>query len=584
MPSPSGPKSAPTSGVDWLIALLIFVGSVLLLLATAQMGFTRDEGFYFHAASQYIGWFEDLWRNLHAGTLAESFTQANVDRHWSYNPEHPVLMKAAFALSHKIFHEELGWMSHSTAWRFPTMVTAGWLLSGVYLFGRQLAGRLAGLVAVGALLLQPRFFFHAHLACFDVAVVAMNFWVVYAYWRSLASRGWAVTTGLLFGLALSTKLNAFFLPITLVLHWLITHPTGFRRVGDWRNGGIRIPRIPAAFWAMLTLGPLLFFALWPRHWFDTFARVRWYMNFHLKHEHYFVYYFGENLQNPPFPVSYPWVMTLVTVPATLLLAAALGCYVWFYHFGGTARMRAWLDALRQRRLPPPGDPRGTAMLFLINFLFPIALIARPETPIFGGTKHWMPAMPFLAIVAGIGVAWLAREAARALPTPGQTKPFIYATLAGLLFLTTLAPAALATRNNHPFGTSYYNELIGGHPGAADRRMFRQFWGYASRDALPWLNEHANPNDRIWIHNTVNTAWNTYQREGLARQDLRATRMNASDKALYFQQKAFNYLQLELWEEYGTMAPSHVVELQGVPLLSVYERSEPEQLKFPQVRR
>src|SRR5690554_6508137 len=199
------------------------------------MGFTRDEGFYFHAAAQYIGWFEELWKNLHAGELAASFTQANIDRHWGYNPEHPVLMKAAFALSHKIFFELLGWMSPSTAMRFPTMLTAGWLLSGVYLFGRQLGGRLAGLVAVGALLLQPRFFFHAHLACFDVAVAAMNFWVVYAYWRSLGSKGWAVTTGLLFGLALSTKLNAFFLPITLVMHWLLTHAGDFKIVGSWKD-------------------------------------------------------------------------------------------------------------------------------------------------------------------------------------------------------------------------------------------------------------------------------------------------------------------------------------------------------------
>ncbi|TXC76589.1 hypothetical protein FRC91_07610 [Bradymonadales bacterium TMQ1] len=595
----SSPGYSPTDRLDWLIALLIFAGSVALLLATPQMGFTRDEGFYFHAASQYIGWFEDLWKNFHTGELAISFTQANIDRHWSYNPEHPVLMKAAFALSHKIFYELLGWMGPSTALRFPTMLTAGWLLSGVYLFGRQLGGRLAGLVGVGALFLQPRFFFHAHLACFDVAVAAMNFWVVYAYWRSLQSRGWAVTTGLLFGLALSTKLNAFFLPITLVMHWLLSRAGEFRLVGSWRNGGLRIPKIPAAFWAMLTLGPILFYALWPRHWFDTFARIRWYMNFHLKHEHYFVYYFGENLQNPPFPASYPWVMTLVTVPATILVAFALGCFVWMRHYGGRATLDAWKAALKARRLPSSVDPRGTGLLFIIHMIFPIALIARAETPIFGGTKHWMPAMPFLAIIAGVAVAFLTRQLTTMLsarnvsgqgssslsaPSRGATSPFIYAAFGLLLGGATLAPAALATHTNHPFGTSYYNELIGGHRGAADAKMFRQFWGYASRQGLPWLNDHAEEGGRVWIHNVVNTAWRMYQTEDLARDDLRAFRMQGSDYALYHQQKAFVYLLLPLWEEYGTLAPRHVVELEGVPLISVYERVRPDTLKFPEVRR
>ncbi|MFU8806903.1 MAG: ArnT family glycosyltransferase, partial [Bradymonadaceae bacterium] len=390
MPSSSSNHWLPhrLSRWDWFWASALFIGATALFLSTMQMGFTRDEGFYFHAAGQYIGWFEDLWANLHSGALAESFTQANVDKHWGYNPEHPVLMKSAFALSHKIFHELLGWMSPSTALRFPTALTGAGLISVLYLFGRQLFGRTAGFVAAGALLFQPRFFFHAHMACFDVPITF--FWVatVYAYWRSYDSRRWVILTGVLFGLGLSTKLNAFFLPAVLGLHWFLVHFNQFgleRRLEGWR---LKTPPVPKAFVSMAILGPLLFYALWPRHWFDTFARVKWYINFHLTHEHYFVDYFGMNLQIPPFPISYPWVMTAVTVPATILFASVIGLVYYLRRRRVDGELRRWGLAIKARKLPvgPGFDARGSGVLLAINLIFPIALISMPDTPIFGGTK------------------------------------------------------------------------------------------------------------------------------------------------------------------------------------------------------
>ena len=573
---------------DRAIAGLIFLGSLALLLSTTNIGFTRDEGFYFHAAGLYIGWFEDLWANLWAGDLATSFSQGNIDHHWAYNPEHPVLMKAAFALSHKIFHDLLGVMSPSTAWRFPAMITSAALLSGVYLFARDLAGRAAGLVAVGALFFQPRFFFHAHMACFDVPITAFWFWVVYAYWRSYDSKRWALATGLLFGLALSVKLNAFFLPIVLVAHWAATRWREFRFDRGSGEPALGLAPIPRAFWAMLVAGPLLFYALWPRHWFDTFERVRWYMNFHLQHEHYMVYYFGENLQVPPFPVSFPWVMTLVTVPVTILVAFAIGAVAYYQRSGQHQRWPVILKSLRKRQWPSPdrsADHRGTGLLLAINILFPIALISMPETPIFGGTKHWMPAMPFVAILAGFGVVATARGLQPFIEErAGALARFVMPAATVLLAAAVVGPAVYATAHNHPHGTSYYNELIGSHRGAADRKMFRQYWGHASRHALPWLNEHAAEGDRVWVHNTIRMAWAAYRTEELVRPDLRSTSMRASNFALYHQQKAFVFLQLPLWEEYGTMAPRHLVEIDGVPLLSVYQRVEQDELKYPEVWR
>jgi len=533
----------PTDRLDVGIAALLSILTFVVLMATMQMGFTRDESFYFHAAYQYIGWFEELWKNLQAGELAASFTQANIDKHWSYNPEHPVLVKTLFALSWKIFHDLLDWTSASTAMRLPGAAFAAMLSSIVYLWSRQLFGRIAGVLAVVALLAQPRYFFHAHMACFDVPVIFMWTAVVYAYWRAFESRGWAIACGVFFGLALSTKLNAFFLPIVLIGHWLFTRRSEFGLERDPLR--LQTPGVPLAFVAMAVIGPILFYGLWPRHWFETTERVQWYMNFHLKHVHYFVYYFGQNIQQPPLPISYPAVMTLVTVPVTLLLATLMGAGAWI--------REAWRAG---------GELSSTAWLMGINIVFPIALISMPETPIFGGVKHWMTASPFIAIVAAGGIVWAASKIGE-----GQRVALVTA-IVGTIACT---PAVWATRHIHPFGTSYYNELVGGVRGAADLEMMRQFWGYTSRQALPWLNEHAPQNARVWTHNTTGYAWHMYRREDQVRKDIRPTSLRGSQLTLYHHQKAFVFKLVDVFEEYQTRAPVYVVDIEGVPVLSVYAR-------------
>jgi 4-amino-4-deoxy-L-arabinose transferase-like glycosyltransferase len=566
----------PATTFDWVVALGLFAGTVYLLYLTRGIGIPRDESFYFHAAGDYIGWFEELWKNWQAGEVGQSFTKSNVDKHWSYNSEHPVLMKTLFALSNKLFDDYLGWMQASTAMRLPAMITGGGTVALTYLFGRQTFGRLAGVVAAGAILLQPRFFAHAHFACFDVPIVF--FWVatVYAYWRGLDSKGWALACGLIWGLALGTKLNAFFLPIVLTGHWVLTNWKSVRLRKTEGGWGVSLPPVPWALVAMAILGPIVFYAHTPRFWFDTFDRLAQYMGFHLHHVHYFVYYFGRDVQWPPLPISYPWVMTLVTVPATILIGAALGFARAALEWDPVDWAGRWGRALSRGSLPDRGDggdPRGTGLLLAMNLLFPIALISMPETPIFGGTKHWMPAMPFLAVFTGAGVllAWERLEDLLAIEGTDWGASTARAGLAALLALAVCAPAAKATAHIHPFGISYYNEFIGSIRGAADRRMFRQFWGYTAKQALPWLNEHAEKNGRVWTHNTTGYAWWYYEDEGHARKDLRQSGLGGSQYALYHHQKAFVFRLRKLWLKYGTRAPAHVVSKEGVPLLSVYVR-------------
>ncbi|MGM0558744.1 MAG: ArnT family glycosyltransferase [Myxococcota bacterium] len=557
---------------DWLFGAAVLFGTFAVLMATLDIGITRDESFYFRAAYEYIGWFEELWQNIQDSQVNQSFTKENVDKHWTYNAEHPVLIKTLFALSLKLFHDSLGWLTHIEALRLPGAAFGAIACLLTYLFGRETFGRTAGLVAAGALFLQPRYFFHAHLTCFDVPVTALWVAVIYAYWKSLDRHRWAVTTGVLWGLALSAKLNAFFLPIVLVLHWLVTHWHQFGVTEVQGRKRLELPPIPWAFVWMAIIGPILFYVLWPRHWFDTTERVMWYMNFHLEHVHYFVYYMGENWIHPPFPVTFPWVMTAITVPATILLTFFVG-------LGRAARewrfaewLSRWKSALAEGRTPDgdPWDRRATALLIAVNFIFPIALIGMPETPIFGGTKHWMPAMPFMAMISGAGFLWAIEGVQSAFDHDTRQK-LAGAVASVVLAAGVLGPAAYATAHNHPYGTGYYNELIGGHRGAANAGMMRQFWGYAGREALPFLDEYAPERTPIWLGNTTLGAWAAYKRDDLLEKNFLGRSIPNSDISLYHHQRAFAQQQNLIYEDYQTMAPSRVYGVDGVPMLSVYLR-------------
>ena len=549
---------------DYGIGALLCVAYVALLALTDQMGFTRDESFYFHAAREYGGWFTALARAFEEGQLWVAFTQPVIDDHWAYNPEHPPLVKTTFALSQLWFTDLLG---PSLAMRLPAMLFAGWLIAMLYTFTVEVSGsRFAGLLAATSFALLPRWFFHAHLTCFDVPVTAIWFSVMYAYWKSLDSTPWAWATGVAWGIALLTKLNAFFIPFVLLAHWGLLNLPKFRFEA---GGRVRAPNVPFALFTMALVGPVLFVAGWPRHWFDTFDRIGWYLNFHLQHEHYYVLYFGQSLFEPPFPVSFPFVMTATTTPVMFLAAFAFGAGLLLSRWG--ASLRAGLAGRRPAALlrgeVEHGDTLGTGLFIALNILVPFLIIARPSTPVFGGVKHWFPALPYMALVAGVGLAWAADRVA-----PAGT---LQRTVArGLVAIGLLVPIVTATAANHPYGTAYYNALVGGTVGAAERDGMRQFWGYAARGGLDWLNENAEEGARIHTQNTTQGAWDMYRAEGLVRDDLRIVwDVRRADYMLFHHQKSFAPLLYNLWSEFGTTSPAHVVTLDGVPMLSIYRRQE-----------
>ncbi len=605
----------PAGWRDVLFALLIGAFYTLLLLNTVDhLGYARDEGFYFSAARTYERWFELLWSDP-----TTAFDK--VDSFWRANNEHPALVKSLFALSHHFTFKRWEWFAmEGTSFRFPAMVLSSLAVSLVYLWGARAAGRLAGVVAAVSLAAMPRFFFHAHLACFDAPVMAMWTLCAYTYWRSLQRGGWwwPLAVGITFGLALNTKHNSWFLPIVFTVHAVAMQLLyTLQRLGrgrwgiatGWLAAGWNAPRKTMlrrslmSLSGMVIVGPLVFYALWPWIWHDTLPRLAAYAKFHLHHVYYNMEYFGANYWQPPMPRSYAFVMTAVTVPAVTLLLFVLG----MVHVGRLELaviwrgVRRWVANLRTHEgaTNPADEAEGdhdsgdddssatagdeqalvaspTVWLWFMAMGVQYAAWLSPTTPIFGGTKHWMTAYPFLVLFAGVGLVAAVRAARRFWFTRRQGIPAWRQRLGrgsalewGFAGAVLVAPV-VETAHIHPWGLSSYSPLVGGAAGGATLGFNRGFWGYTTGSVAGYLNTTAPRRAGVYLHDTAGSSWDMLIRDGRIRRDIRGVwTVAGADFGLYHHEKHMSGVEYQNWVAFDTTAPDHLAGLDGVPVIWVY---------------
>ena len=598
---------------DRLIPLVLAAATVAWLLAVeGRQGFGRDEGQYMRAGERYWGWFEELGANIRQGHPGRSFTAAGIDHYWSDNaPDHPVIMKTLYGLSWRAFHRctctgpTRGlhpipvkgrhvtlplFARDSTAFRFPAFLFAALLVVMVYRFARQFVAPPAATAAAVLALAQPHYFFHAQIACFDAPITTMAFAVGFAYWKSLRDPRWGIAAGALFGVALGVKHNAWLMPFFLVAHYVWMRREDFL---GWLPGNARrasprprrLPRVPLAFLSMLVLGPIIFYAHWPWLWQAPIARTRAYIRRHLEHEHYNFEYLGLNWNNPPTTTALkllrataPFVETGLTVPVTTLALAAIGA-------GRLARRKrgAPVSPDAESETPIAEGPswlrpgadvdRAPGAFLLAQTLGPLAVLALPSTPIFGGVKHFLAATPYLAVLAGIGLAAVAPPLVAAIARRrARLAGAVPVALAAIVCL----PSVAETRRSHPDGLAHYNLLAGGFAGGATLGMNRQFWGYAVAPMLGGIDHEPERGGMYW-HDVIHDALSMYKRErrldlsvgdtGFGEEGIRRSQLG-----ILFYEKHWAMYEGWFWESYGTTRPAAVREREGVPLVTLYKRS------------
>jgi dolichyl-phosphate-mannose-protein mannosyltransferase len=288
----------------------------------------------------------------------------------------------------------------------------------IYLWARSWLGPLP---ALGTLLLAsttPPLLAHASLATLDIGVTAFVFAGVFALYRlTIQPRWeWALAAGALFGFALASKFVALFflplIPLLLAAEW---------RPKD-RKGVVRL----AGFLVLITFSGWL--AVNAAYFFKGFPLpVEMIDGIMLKtversHEKSLSYLLGM------WSTQGWWYYYLVaflyknTVPFLLLLIAAV--------YGFARRPRSeWLRPLLWLALP------ALILFYILSFHYRINF----------GIRYFLPALPFLLIIAGFGI--------RLLLQGGRTERVL---LAGLLVWQVVACTAAT-----PHHLAYFNEAAYG---------------------------------------------------------------------------------------------------------------------------
>jgi hypothetical protein len=342
-----------------------------------------------------------------------------------------------------------------------------------------------------------------------------------------------------YGLLLDTKHNSWIFPFALLLHFALTR--GAPLLADFKVGAKWWRRFPLAWAAMLLVAPLVFYALWPWLWHDTAARLREYVAFHTGHDYYNMEFLGRTYWRPPMPRAYAWLMTLATVPLVTLLLAAVGV------------AHAWA----------PSRQRSDYVLWAVSILASYAPWLSSSTPIFGGTKHWMTAYPFIGLFAGLGFTHVL------VSLRGFRQRLASPALVGACVV--IGPVVMAL-HAHPFGLSAYTPLVGGAPGAATLGLNRTFWGYTTQSLAPFIDSTAPRRGVVYVHDTALQSFAMFQEDGRLRADLRPSLdIAASDVALYHHEPHMSRVEQQIWVDYASVAPDAIATFDGVPIAWGYRR-------------
>ena len=115
-------------------------------------------------------------------------THEEIKRFMSYNTEHPASVKIFFGVTHAFFHDLLGVASHTQGYRAGGFIFAALSLFATFLLGRLLVSKEVGLLAMLLLATIPRYFYDAHLACFDVPITALWALALWGFWRAFIAQ------------------------------------------------------------------------------------------------------------------------------------------------------------------------------------------------------------------------------------------------------------------------------------------------------------------------------------------------------------------------------------------------------------
>lgn len=343
-------------------------------------------------------------------------------------------------------------------------------LLGAWKLGRRLGGDRAGLLALLLLLLTPCFIGHSFNNPKDAPFATAMLWAVYAIVRvqhelPKPSARTLLLLGVTFGLALSVRVGAILLGPYLalgVLLWLLARWRRGERPAVLGRDAARVALrcVPALIVAYVVMG-----VFWPYAWQSPLNPLKTLGEFSHVAFPIETLAAGEWYPVNAIPRWYVPAYLLFTLPEIVL--------------AGLASALAFVLLSLRHGLPADARRQSIAVLAAAGML-PVLIAVGLHTTAYNGLRHYLFVVPPLVVGAALALERMHRLLAARSALRGRLHTLALAAL--------LAVQAGIVGYLHPHQYIYYNVLIGGVPGAADRWEL-DYWGNSLPEAIDGLAEY-----------------------------------------------------------------------------------------------
>lgn len=429
----------------WVLVVFVVVGFGLRVHGLSEVGLAEDEARKVEAVRAY-----------RAGDIAA-------------NAEHPMLMKTLIyvsTLAAETLRARFGVeISDEAAVRFPNVLFGSLTAVPLFLLAAALFDRRIGLIAAALWSTGVNAITYNRIAKEDTLLVFFMLLAFYFYLRAKQAssreakrkRRCYVLSGAAFGLMLASKYFPHYFGLNMLYHHLV-------RVRDRAPGEPR-GHTPGVFYLIMAAVFLLAnpSVLLPQTWHYLTSYTSEQL---LTHHGYLMgdRLYPNQMSSTPFGTPPYFYLLFLATKTPLLLLAALVVGL----------------AVIARRWRAPG-PAFLLMMFLL-WIVPYSLVGAKWL------RYTLSLMPFVYMIAAVGIAWLAAAVKRFFAQQGlkRAAPVVAASLA-ITFVAVPARAAFA---NGPHFGLYTNRL------AKDRAGYYfphdEFYDDGLREALLFVCENAPP--------------------------------------------------------------------------------------------
>lgn len=441
---------------------------------------------------------------------------------------HPPLGDILAAAFNWIFYQKLGVLGDIESYHLFEIFIGAVLVLVVSLFAQEAYGTFAGLVTGLSLTLYPLFLGESHFNIKDPVETCFFALTIYTFWKAIKNQSAKnlLCSAIFCGMALGVKFNVVFVPL-IILPWLIARGVTKSLFKKMLIGSI--------FYPLIVLG--IFFVsrpyLWPDPLNHTLEAIKYYQSIGLKQNFQPAnfYFHGFN--------TYPLQAIIFTTPLVILFLATVGIMAGVFLY--------------------KKEKQKTSFLWLLWFMIPILRVTLPKTSIYGGVRQIMEYLPAMALLSGSGAAQLAKRfKSKIIP---------------VILVTAFLPITLKMFQMHPNEGLYFNPLIGGLKGAAEKNFPN--WGLSLgneyRQGIEWFNKHTSANVNLTLArgllSNIPRTW--------IRQDI-----NFGDYYFSGKEKKGEYiidLTYEGWESWipekatylKTLKPIYELKVEKVPVLIIW---------------